>query len=1041
MTLIDDVSLGDWLADYYALATIVLLAVGVALARLRQPARRLSVAWSALGGLAALVILSALPSWPRAGWPSRPGPATTPRTLLSSSTANGPAGSPLPRPTRPAALPPDSRTEASSLDGGRPLEVARRHERESAEVAARNRRGAPTGVRRGDWPPFASRAFLAGGAVMLAWLGIGSWQTASLRRRARQTPDWASDVLARIVGDGNAAPRLLACERLLQPVAVGLLRPTVILPDRFLQDEPGARLEAVLEHEWAHIRNGDLWLIALSRLLMPILFAHPAYWWLRRRIRDDQEILADAQAATVDGRVQYAEVLLSWASGASERPWAAVGGSLALWERPSRLKRRIIMLLDRDFRVETSCPRRWLLGIRGGTALAVLALSFLTLRPAAVVADPPPSPASPPASPEVEAAPKAGGTAKVVDPDGKPVAGAEVYVSDTSFDLGHHPKTAILHAKTGPDGSFALPWPASKPAENRQIVVTAQGYGPAFADPSAADDAKTLRLAEDDIPIAGRVLDIQGRPVAGATVQLVGILQHPSGKLDDWLSSLKTEKFAYNKEYRNLYSWTSDDIPSFFPAPTTDREGRFTLGGVGRERIASLLISGEGIETRVEFVATRPMSTLKVPPFEFQGQTDDNTYHSATFDLVVGPDLVVVGTVRDKDTGKPLAGATVKNTALFGDRGRLIGTTTDSEGRYRLAGLPPKTKFGDGQAVLASVDEGPPYLQAVQAVGKGESPRPITKDFRLKRGVWARGRVTDKATGKPVRANLSYYIMEENPYLKDYPKYGTIRAATPYHADDQGVFKLVVMPGRGILGARIGNKEYRLGVGIDRIKGLKFDELGMVPALPHFIHPQSFNILAEISPKVGDDSVTCDLELDPGHTVKGTILGPDGERLAGARINGLMDYFRVWERDPLPTAEFEVLSLGSDDTRGLLFYHEGKKLAGSLVVRGDEEGPVTAKLELWGTITGRLVDADGFPQAEVSMTCQRFSDDDELKQGYLPFPIKTDKDGRFNAGGLAPGLEYTLMVWKGNRIVGDAAKDVTMKSGETRDLGDVKLIK
>ena len=46
------------------------------------------------------------------------------------------------------------------------------------------------------------------------------------------------------------------------------------------------------------------------------------------------------------------------------------------------------MLLDRDFRVEPTCPRRWRLGVRGAMALSVLALSVLTFRPAAVGADP-----------------------------------------------------------------------------------------------------------------------------------------------------------------------------------------------------------------------------------------------------------------------------------------------------------------------------------------------------------------------------------------------------------------------------------------------------------------------------------------------------------------------------------------------------------------------------------------------------------------------------------------------------------------------------
>ena len=56
-----------------------------------------------------------------------------------------------------------------------------------------------------------------------------------------------------------------------------------------------------------------------------------------------------------------------------------------------------------------------------------------------------------------------------------------------------------------------MPWSASH--------FTAEGYGPAFVDPSVGDGMKVLRLARDDVPIRGRVIDIQGRPVAGATVR------------------------------------------------------------------------------------------------------------------------------------------------------------------------------------------------------------------------------------------------------------------------------------------------------------------------------------------------------------------------------------------------------------------------------------------------------------------------------------------------------------------------------------------
>ena len=427
-------TMSDWLVDYYALTTVVLVAAVVVMGRLRQPARRLSVARSAVVGLAMLAVLAALPGWPRASWRGRPGRTQPDRpTVAAASGPDSGITTPAQLGTRPE--PRDAMPTGPSLPAGREESIRAGGASTQPAVGASVR--IPTVEWTSDWPDLAGRAFVAGGALVLAWLGIGLWQTAVIRRRSRPAPQWSRDVLAHIVGDGRAAPDLLVSGRLAQPVAVGLLRPAIILPERFVEDEPRCRLEAALAHEWAHFRNRDLWWIALSGLLMPVLFAHPVYWWLRRRTREDQELLADAAAA--DGRVDYAEALLSWARQTPDRPRLAAAGSLALWERPSQLKRRIIMLLDRDFRVEPTCPRRWGLGVRGAMALSVLALSVLTFRPAAVGADPPGSTAAPQSAEKSRREGRArdaeaGATVRVLDPDGKPAAGAAVYRSNPESD-------------------------------------------------------------------------------------------------------------------------------------------------------------------------------------------------------------------------------------------------------------------------------------------------------------------------------------------------------------------------------------------------------------------------------------------------------------------------------------------------------------------------------------------------------------------------------------------------------------------------------
>jgi WD40 repeat protein len=372
-------TISDWLVDYYALTTAILVAAVVVMGRLRQPVRRLSVARSAFVGLAMLAVLAALPGWPRACWRSRPARTRADRpTVAAGAVRDFGITTPAQLGTRPE--PRDAMPTGPSLPAGREERI--RAGSASSQPAVGLSVWIPTVEGMSDWLELVGKAFVAGGAAVLAWLGIGLWQTAVFRRQSWRAPQWSRDVLARVVGDGGVAPDLLVSGWLAQPVAVGLLRPAIILPERFVEDEPRCRLEAALAHEWGHFRNRDLWWIALSALLMAVLFAHPVYWWLRRRSREDQELLADAAAA--DGRGDYAEALLAWARQMPERPRLAAAGSLALWERPSELKTRILMLLDRDFCLEPTCPRRWGLGVRGGMTLSVLALSVLTLRPAAV---------------------------------------------------------------------------------------------------------------------------------------------------------------------------------------------------------------------------------------------------------------------------------------------------------------------------------------------------------------------------------------------------------------------------------------------------------------------------------------------------------------------------------------------------------------------------------------------------------------------------------------------------------------------------------
>jgi hypothetical protein len=569
------------------------------------------------------------------------------------------------------------------------------------------------------------------------------------------------------------------------------------------------------------------------------------------------------------------------------------------------------------------------------------------------------------------------------------------------------------------------------PWEATYVLAAADGYGFAVAPlgkPGATD--LLLRLVKDDRPIRGRILNLEGKPVAGARIRIADALYIP--KKDDlttWLAAVKAgqkEADRYNVDWLHLIELYSLAFDSLIPPVTTGRDGRFHIKGIGRERLARLRIEGPTIATQIVTVQTRSDEAIHYLRTDYP-KPRTRTYYGAALEILAGPPRSVVGVVRDKGTGKPLAGVTVETDAALGE---VIRTTTGKDGRYRLDGL---TK--GGRQIMAMTND-MPYLPALRTVEDTLGLEAVSLDIALKRGVWIKGRVFDKATGESHWANVEYHCFVDNPNANE------LRSLLPYQrikvTRKDGSFQIVALPGRGLITAfAIDSDSYVQGVGAGKIKG--FNPLMLVPGDPLLLMNQ--HTLVEINPKPDDESITCDVALDPGRTLAGRIVGPDGKPLAGARVCGLSDR-GDWEMDPLPGAEFTVKALEPNKPRVLQFVHEGKKLSGFLQLRGEEKGTLQVRLERCGTLIGRLVTPEGKPMARAKVVCYT-SEKQYSGLYYESFqPVQPDKSGRFSIEGLAPGLKYELFV--GQRfneleIVGGRPKELTIESGATKDLGDLTV--
>jgi TonB family protein len=122
--------------------------------------------------------------------------------------------------------------------------------------------------------------------------------------------------------------RLLITSLAEGPSVVGWIRPVILLPAATLLGLTPEQLEAVLAHEFAHIRRYDYLVNVLQMVVETLLFYHPAVWWTSARIRHERELCCDDLAVSLCGDpVCYARALTKLERLRSLAPRMAMGSN------------------------------------------------------------------------------------------------------------------------------------------------------------------------------------------------------------------------------------------------------------------------------------------------------------------------------------------------------------------------------------------------------------------------------------------------------------------------------------------------------------------------------------------------------------------------------------------------------------------------------------------------------------------------------------------------------------------------------------------
>ncbi len=152
------------------------------------------------------------------------------------------------------------------------------------------------------------------GVALLSLRLLGGWvwmQRLHHARAIRAGEEWQAlvRVLSRRLGLARDV-LLLLCDRIESPVALGWLRPVVLIPPAVLAGLEPLALEAILLHELAHVRRQDYLVNLLQSFAETLLFYHPAVWWLSAAIRQERENACDDTAIRLTGdAVAYARTL------------------------------------------------------------------------------------------------------------------------------------------------------------------------------------------------------------------------------------------------------------------------------------------------------------------------------------------------------------------------------------------------------------------------------------------------------------------------------------------------------------------------------------------------------------------------------------------------------------------------------------------------------------------------------------------------------------------------------------------------------------
>ncbi|MEO8191282.1 MAG: carboxypeptidase regulatory-like domain-containing protein [Acidobacteriota bacterium] len=616
----------------------------------------------------------------------------------------------------------------------------------------------------------------------------------------------------------------------------------------------------------------------------------------------------------------------------------------------------------------------------------------------------------------IDAAPAQAGSVsgRVLDPAGKPLAGARVqwvgYRTDDQAIVDSSSATeppALGEIRTGADGAFRVP--LDKPDVSVALRILPAG-SPAlrFAGPFDSTEDVSLDVVHTaaGVRLSGRVVDDEGKPVAGARVRASGT-DFFSEQDAVTLSETKTgpNGVFVMEDAPDGFSTIAAGAPGFVRAslvqmdPKADVKLTLKRGGTirgivvdpaGKPAAGAIVISDDqGAESAADgsfrLVGLEPgvRSVQAVWKEDFAVRRDNlrvRRGQEVEAPLRLGRAASIAGIVIDESSRKPVAGARLSASSggmAFARRRTERSVRADAKGKFRLNGLAARP-----YAVTAS-REG--YLSSSINGISASTAAPGTVSLALAKAAAVAGKVIDEK-GQPVAGAAVRFGAEGG--IRSFVRRGPAAFAGGQGASSaaDGTFRLRnLAAGRNMIleAAKPGYAETR--------------------------HPG-------VTLKTGETLVNVSLILKRGLEARGRVVNAEGKAIPGAEIRVA---FREARGGGFGNVRQQIRIVGMDSSKPDAVSGPD----GAFVVRGLEPGEYTAGVSRDGyarktvpslpvaatgenvwpaialangvAISGFVRDSQGQPIAGATVFGI------SMGEGTRPQSVTSEADGRFRLDGLA----------------------------------------